>query len=161
MKEHNNNDKELYDELKKVGQTIEQSERHTLESPFIDSIVATLDYYGVGQAHLQATNTILRQDKMKIYDFLGLALRGNLNTDEDQVSNRNFNEAVRTLTKLYIKQGHVGGFAWWLRGHDLDIEKPSHCDDCIKSYDDWHNQTPQQRRKEQEDRRKMYGGNIF
>ena len=155
------NDKELYDELKRVGQTIEKEERHTLESPFIDSIVGTLDFFGVGKAHLQMTYTVLHQDKMKIYDYLGLALRGNLNTDDDPISNRNFNEAIRTLTELYIKQKHVGGFGWWLRGHDLDVEKPSHCDDCIKSYNEWHNQSPKQRRDEQEERKKMYGGNIF
>lgn len=159
--EKHNSDEELYDELKRVGQTIETSERHTLESPFIDSIVGTLDYYGVSQAHLQMTYTVLHQDKIKIYDYLGLGLRGNLNSVEDQVSNRNFQEAIRTLAKLYIKQKHVGGFGWWLRGHDLDIEEPSHCEDCIKSYDEWHNQSPQERRKEQEDLKKMYGGNVF
>ncbi|NIS94627.1 MAG: hypothetical protein GTN97_01660, partial [Nitrosopumilaceae archaeon] len=53
MEELNNkNDKELYEELKRVGHTIEQEDRHTLESPFIDSIVGTLDYYGVSRKHL-------------------------------------------------------------------------------------------------------------
>jgi len=155
------NDKELYEELKRVGSTIETSERHTLESPFIDSIVGTLDFFGVGQAHLALTNTVLRQDKIKIYDFLGLALCGRLNIVDDPISNRNFVESIRTLSDLYIKQSHVGGFGWWLRGHDLDIEKPSHCEDCIKSYNEWHNQTPQERAKEQEELKKMYGGNVF
>ena len=148
------NDNQLYQQLKAVGNTVEPSERHTLESPFIESIVGTLEYYGVDDRHLNICNSILRKDKLKIYDFLGIIFRGGINSVDDQVSNRNLHEGIRTLIKVYILQKDVGGFGWWLRGHDLDVEKPSHCDDCIKSYNEWHNQTPHQRKKEQDDLKK-------
>ena len=163
MEKHNkhNKDKGLYDQLVKVGSAIEQSDKHTLESPFIDSIVGTLQYYGVGQTHLNISYTVLRQDKLKIYDFIGLAMSDRLNLADDPVSSKNMVDIATKLAKLYIAQKHVGGFGWWLRGHDLDIEEPNHCKDCIKSYDEWHNETPKQRRQYQEDMKKMYGGNIF
>ena len=37
----------------------------------------------------------------------------------------------------------------------------SRCEDCIKSYNDWHNQTPEERLKEQQEREKLFGGNIL
>jgi len=43
----------------------------------------------------------------------------------------------------------------------MDIEEPSRCEDCIKSYNDWHNQTPEERLKEQQKREKLFGGNIL
>jgi len=43
----------------------------------------------------------------------------------------------------------------------MDIEEPSRCEDCIKSYNDWHNQTPEERLKEQQEREKLFGGNIL
>jgi len=149
------NDKQLYDQLKLVGDTVESSDRHKLESPFIDSIVGTLEYYGVDDRHLNTCNVILRQDKLKIYDFLGVVFRGGINLFDSEVSNKNLHEGIRKLIEVYILQKDVGGFGWWLRGHDLDVEKPSHCDDCIKSYNEWHNQTPKQRHKEQEDLKKQ------
>ncbi len=155
------NDKQLYEQLKTVGHAVEKDERHSLESPFIDSIVGTLDYFGVGRKHLVITNTILREDRIKIYDYLGLCLNGSLDLPEDPISNRNLRETIRKLAKLYIEQKHVGGFGWWLRGHDLDIEQPCRCEDCIKSYDNWHNETPKQRAKAQQDLKKMFGGNVF
>lgn len=149
------NDLQLYEQLKEVGSTVEPSERHTLESPFIESIVGTLEYFGVDDVHLRTCNSILRHDKLKIYDFLGVVFRGGINLYDSEVSNRNLHEAVKTLIEIYILQKNVGGFGWWLRGHDLDIEKPSHCDDCIRSYNEWHNQTPQQRQKEHDDLKKQ------
>ena len=155
------NNKQLYEQLKEVGNAIEKSEEHTLESPFIDSIVATLEYFGVNETHLDVANTVLRQDKMKIYDFLGLALSGRFTIVDDPVANKVFVRVIEKLVKLYIKQRHVGGFGWWLRGHDLELEEPQRCDDCIKSYEDWHNESPQDRRKNQERMQELYGGNIF
>ena len=149
------NDNQLYQQLQEVGDTVEASERHTLESPFIESIVGTLEYFGVDSIHLRTCNSILRYDKLKIYDFLGVVFRGGINLSDSEVSNKNLHEAVRTLIEIYILQKNVGGFGWWLRGHDLDVEKPHHCDDCIKSYNEWHNQSPEQRRKEHDDLKKQ------
>ncbi len=149
------NDQQLYAQLKLVGSTVETSEKHKLESPFIDSIVGTLDYFGVSEHTLRVCNTILRQDKIKIYDFLGIVLRGGINHYEDQVSNANLHDGIRKIIQVYILQKNVGGFGWWLRGHDFDVEEASHCDDCIKSYNEWHNQSPQQRRKEYDDLKKQ------
>jgi len=145
------NDKQLYEQLKAVGSTIETSDQHKLESPFIDSIVGTLEYFGVNERALHISNIVLRQDKIKIYDFLGVILRGGLNDSEDEVSNKNMHNGARKIIQVYIEQKNLGGFGWWLRGHDFDIEEPHRCEDCIKSYNNWHNESPQQRHKRAED----------
>ena len=44
---------------------------------------------------------------------------------------------IYNMAKLYIAQKNLGGFAWWLRGHDLDVETPARCQDCIESYKNW------------------------
>jgi hypothetical protein len=129
----------LYEELKKVGSQVEGLESiNKLESPFIDSIVATLDYFNVGNTHLKLTNQVLSQERMKIVDYLGMSFSGRYDLKENEAENFNFHQIITKMVKLYILQKDVGGFAWWLRGHDLDIEKPSYCKDCITSYEEWH-----------------------
>ncbi len=149
------NTKQLYEQLKLVGSTIETSEQHKLESPFIDSIVGTLEYFGVNQRVLDISNTVLRQDKIKIYDFLGVILRGGLNDQVDEVSNKNLAKGARKISEVYIEQKNLGGFGWWLRGHDFDIEEPHRCEDCIRSYNEWHSQSPHERQQEQDDLKKQ------
>ena len=131
-------DQELYDELKKVGSQIELDSINKLESPFIDSIVATLEYFNVTKSHLKLTSYLLKVERLKIVDYLGMAFSDRYNLKNHEAGNFNFKEIIRTMIKLYIAQKNVGGFAWWLRGHDLDIEKPSYCKDCIESYANWH-----------------------
>ena len=148
------NDKQLYEQLKAVGSTIETSDQHKLESPFIDSIVGTLEYFGVNDRVLQISNIVLRQDKIKIFDFLGVILRGGMNDSVDEVSNKNLHDGIRKIIQVYIEQKNVGGFGWWLRGHDFDHEEPHRCVDCIRSYDEWSKETPEQRHKQAEDLKK-------
>ena len=132
-------DNQLYQELKQVGSDIEKHESiNKLESPFIDSLVATLDYFNVSPKHLKLTNYLLKVERMKIVDYLGMAFTDRFNLKNDEAGNFNFKQIISTMVKLYVLQKNVGGFAWWLRGHDLDIEKPSYCKDCIESYATWH-----------------------
>jgi hypothetical protein len=129
----------LYEELKTVGSEIENLESiNKLESPFIDSIVATLDYFNVSPKHLKLTKYYLSVERMKIVDFLGMAYTNRFNLENDEAGNFNFHQIIEKMVQIYIHQKDVGGFAWWLRGHDLDIEKPHRCEDCIESYKSWH-----------------------
>lgn len=128
----------LYEELKLVGSEIESGSINKLESPFIDTIVATLDYFNVSKTHKNHAKYVLSKERMKVVDYLGLALSGRLDIPNDESSNFNLKQIIITMSKLYILQKNVGGFAWWLRGHDLDIEEPSKCEDCIESYSNWH-----------------------
>lgn len=129
----------LYEELKTVGSEIENLESiNKLESPFIDSIVATLDYFNVSVDHLKLTKYYLTVERMKIVDFLGMSFKGDFNLENDEAGNFNFHQIITKMVQIYIHQKDVGGFAWWLRGHDLDIEKPHRCKDCIESYKTWH-----------------------
>ena len=85
---------------------------------------------------------------------------GRLEQDENYFESSVF-KGVEKMVKLYIFQNHVGGFAWWLRGHDMEIEEPARCEDCIESYNSWHNQSQEERLKEQQEREKIFGGNIL
>ncbi len=153
--------KELHSQLLSCGKSIERSNVHGLEKPFVETILATLDFFGATKAQLGLVHFDLVQAQYKIFDWLGMAYTGRIEDPNDSSATKSVHDCIENMIKLYLAQKHVGGFAWWLRGHDLQVEKPSRCVDCIKSYDDWHNQTDEERQKEQDDLEKLYGGNVF
>jgi len=122
---------QLHAELLELGKKLETHITHTLEKPFCETIVATLEFFGASEIQKRQAVVDLFQAKFKIWDLLGIWYTGGLHAEGELF------DCVENLVKLYILQKHVGGFAWWLRGHDLEIEKPSHCEDCIESYDTW------------------------
>lgn len=154
-------DHDLHSKLLEVGRKLEKHTTHSLENPFVETILSTLEYFGASQAQLSLVAFDLIKAKYKIWDWLGMAYSGRIEDPNNSSSTTSAHNCIEKMVKLYIFQNHVGGFAWWLRGHDLDIEEPSRCEDCIKSYDQWHNRTPQEIKQEQEDMKKLYGDNIF
>jgi len=132
-------EKTIYEELKLVGSEIETETCNQLESPFIDTVIATLDFFNVNERQMKISQILLGQDKIKVYDYLCMGICGRLDLmgNENNTDNGIFRKAIMTFAKLYLLQKDVGGFAWWLRGHDLDIEEPSRCEDCIQSYANW------------------------
>jgi len=154
---------ELHSELLEKGKKLEKGTTHKLEPPFIETIIKTLEYFGADSGQLGQVAFDLLRAKYKIFDWLGMCYTGRLERDDEFFSSYYETKVFKTIekmVKLYLLQNHVGGFAWWLRGHDLDVEEPTRCEDCIESYDSWHNQSPEERLKEQEEREKFYGGNI-
>ena len=155
-------DEKLHSKLLTCGRSLEKkSNVHGLEKPFVETILATLDYFGASKAQLGLVHFDLVQAQYKIFDWLGMAYTGRIEDPNDSSATKSVHDCIENMIKLYLAQKHVGGFAWWLRGHDLQVEKPNRCVDCIKSYDDWHNQTDEERQKEQDDLEKLYGGNVF
>lgn len=128
---------QLHSKLLEVGRELEKTQTHQLEKPFIESIIATLEYFGATQSQLGLVSFDLNQAKYKIWDWLGMAYSGRIEDPSDELATKKVHECIENMVKIYILQNHVGGFAWWLRGHDLDVEEPSRCEDCIKSYEDW------------------------
>lgn len=117
------------------GKTIEKGVTHALEPPFVDAILGTLEYFGAGGDDYAMAAFDLKVAKYKIYDWLAMCCRGRLG--EDSPLNA---VIIPKLAKLYLAQKNVGGFAWWLCGHDLECEEPSHCEDCINSYNNRRNE---------------------
>jgi len=154
-------DKELHSKLIIVGKSIEKTNVHGLEKPFVKTILATLEYYGTTKLQLGQVYYDLVKAQYRIFDWLGMAYTGRIEDPNDSLATKSAHKCIENMIKIYLHQRHVGGFAWWLSGHDLDVEEPSRCEDCIKSYEDWHNTSEEDRIKEQEDREKLYGGNIF
>lgn len=154
-------DIELHSKLLSVGRSLEKSTCHKLEEPFVETILATLEYFGSTRSQLALVHFDLVEAKYKIWDWLGMAYTGRIEDPNDDSATKSAHKCIENMIKLYIFQKHVGGFAWWLRGHDLDVEQPSRCEDCIKSYDEWHSRTPEQIKDEEEDMHKLYGDNIF
>ena len=146
---------EKHHQLLAVGRKIEKGVTHKLDPPVVDSILGTLDFFGASQAELQQFNFDLKAAKYKIWDFLGM------NYDSEYMQSKPVFVGLDKLVDLYIKMEHVGGFAWFLRGHDLEIEEPEKCDDCIKSFEDYSNKSPAQLAKEQEETLAFYGGNVI
>jgi hypothetical protein len=77
----------------------------------------------------------LKVAKYRIFDWLGMAYTGRL----DAKKGSELFSGIEKMVKLYVLQKNVGGFCWFLRGHDLDVSyKPVfRCPDCIKSYKYW------------------------
>jgi len=143
-----------HEELLRIGSSLERGTTHKLSEPFIDSILGTLDFFGASTEELQQAIIDLKFAKFKIFDFLGMMY------SSKYYQAKPIYTAIEKLVDLYIAQSHVGGFAWFLRGHDLEIEEPHTCKDCIKSYDEYTNQTPEQRLEAEEQLEKIFGGNL-
>lgn len=150
---------ELHTELLKVGKTLEKGETHELEPDFIETLLQTLQFFGATKGQLGMVVFDLTEAKYKIWDWLGMCYTGRLEQDDNYFESEVF-KAIEKFVKLYIMQKHVGGFAWWLRGHDLQVQEPFRCEDCIKSYDNWHNESHEERLKHQQEMEKFYGKTI-
>ena len=151
---NNKYNEEKHHQLLEVGRKIEKGVTHPLEAPFIDSILGTLDFFGLEGADLKQAAWDLKVAKYKIWDWLGFSY------DSKYLQDRPGFDGFVKLVDLYIKMKDVGGFAWFLRGHDLEIEEPKKCADCIKSYKEWHSKSPEQLAKEQKEMEEFYGGVI-
>jgi hypothetical protein len=151
---NNKYNEEKHDQLLEVGRKIEKGITHPLEDPFVDSILGTLQFFGANPAEMQQFTFDLKAAKYKIWDFLGM------NYDSKYMQSKPVFVGLDKLVDLYIKMKDVGGFAWFLRGHDLDIEEPKKCADCIKSYKDWKSKSPAQLAAEQKEKEDFFGGVI-
>lgn len=154
-------DKDIHSKLLICGKKLEKTTTHSLEKPFVETILSTLDYFGCSQAQLGLVAFDLGTAKYKIWDWLGMAYTGRIEDPNDSSATEQAHKTIEKMIKLYLLQNHVGGFAWWLRGHDLDVEEPTRCEDCIKSYDEWHNESDEDRMKKQKEMEEFYGGNIL
>jgi hypothetical protein len=128
-------DSKLWIDVIETGKQIEKGDCHTLPDPFVHSIVATMDYFGISEPQMKQVFFDLKVAKYKIWDWLGMCLTGRLDAEK----NSRLYECIEKMAKLYVLQKDVGGWAWWLRGHDLEFD-PFECKDCCKSYKDWMNE---------------------
>lgn len=128
-------DSKLWTELMEVGKKIEKRETHEMPTPMINAIVETLRYFGLDEGHCKMAYFDLKVAKYRIFDWLGMAYTGRL----DAKKGSELFSGIEKMVKLYVLQKNVGGFCWFLRGHDLDVSyKPVfRCPDCIKSYKNW------------------------
>jgi len=146
--------KDKHRKLLEVGRKIEKSQTHQLEQPFLESIMQTLEFFGADGKDLGQIKMDLYFAKFKIWDAMGMWYTS------EYFQSKPIYVGIDKLVDLYIRMENVGGFAWFLRGHDLDVEEPKKCNDCIKSYDEWHNQTPEERTQDQKEIEKFYGPTI-
>ena len=129
-------DKELWKKLIRVGLKLEGKTKnleHELPAPFVETILATLSIHGADNTIIDRMTHDLRDGKFRIFDWLGMCLTGRLEVDPSHGAY----QCIESMVKLYIAQKHVGGWAWWLRCHDMLEQTPSHCQDCIDSYEKW------------------------
>jgi len=143
-----------HEKLLEVGRKLEKKQTHQLEMPFVESIMGTLEFFGADSADLGQIKMDLCFAKFKLWDAMGMWY------SSAYFQSKPIYVGIDKLVDLYIRMNHVGGFGWFLRGHDLDIEEPKHCDDCIKSYEEWHNETPEQRAEKQKEMEEFYGPTI-
>lgn len=125
---------ELKTILYQTGLAVEGTRQNTLETPFMETIVATLQYYDATREEIKEVLELVWIFKNLVSLWLSKLLERKLASDVQDGINL---EQVKKLARLYIAQKDVGGFVWWLRGHDMDIEEPSFCQDCIDSYKSW------------------------
>jgi hypothetical protein len=123
-----------HQELLAVGRKLEKGVAHRLEEPFVDAILATLQFFNADQAEMQQFIFDLKVAKYKVWDFLGM------NYDSHYMQEKPVYVGIEKLVDLYIAQNNLGGFGWFLRGHDLQVEDPHRCEDCVQSYLDWKKQ---------------------
>ncbi len=108
-------------------------------NPMIEAIIKTLEYYGASENQIHQLRHDFYIARYRIFDALGMYYTGAL-----WAKGRLF-DCIEKMVKLYVLQKNVGGFCWWLRGHDLDVEEPRYCKDCIKSYENWTKEIPKGR----------------
>ena len=125
-------DLKLWKEMMKVGRQTEKGQIHKMPTPMINAIVQTLQFFGLDDNNAKQAYWDLKAAKYKIYDWLGMGYTGRILDSQPELL-----EPVEKLVKLYILQKDVGGFCWFLRGHDLQVEEPHRCNDCIDSYKNW------------------------
>jgi len=142
---------EKHGRLLEVGRKIEKGVTHKLEPPFIDTILGTLEFFGADDKDIGQAVFDLKAAKYKIWDWLGFSYDSKYNQDKPIFV------GLDKLVDLYIKMENVGGFAWFLRGHDLQVEEPHKCKDCIKSYEDWKNESPEDAAKREKEMKDFYG----
>jgi len=177
---------ELHSKLLKVGREIEKDTTHNLEPEIIEGIIATFDHFGISDrrtyqmvvdlmptgheyvSQIQHTRFVPKMHpQYKIFDWLGFMYDGayKVGDDDDDLVFK----IVERMVEHYIAMKHVGGWAWSYRGHidlemDLDNNEPyangKHCQDCIDSYESWHNQTNAERIAEQNELEEIYGPTI-
>ena len=131
-------DPKLHHELLKVGDKLEKGAPNdplvnTMPVEMIQGIVETLKYFGLSEELAKKAYWDLTVAKYRIWDWLGMCYTGRLEVEHDS----ELFSCVEKMVKLYIMQNDVGGFCWFLRGHDLECEEPHRCKDCIRSYKDW------------------------
>lgn len=124
-------DEQLWSDVMDLGPKLEKKIAHELPNEFVDSIIMTFDFFGASDAELAQMVFDLKRAKYKIYDWLAMMLNGRKRKEPQIV------EATRKMARLYLAQKHVGGFAWWLKGHDMEVQEPKRCEDCILSYEDY------------------------
>ena len=128
-------DRHLHNQLLKIGKEIElhRDGINEMPTPMINAIVETLKYFGLDEHASKNVYWELKKARYRIWDWLGMAYTGRLEVEHDsQVF-----QCIEKMVKLYIAQKDVGGFCWFLRGHDLEVEEPHRCEDCIRSYKSW------------------------
>ena len=110
------------------------------KNPMVEVFINTLKYYGIDESQVRQIKDDMYIARYRLWDLLGMYYTGALWGAKGQIF-----ECIEKMVKLYIEMKDVGGFFWFLRGHDLDVEDPKHCDDCIKSYKDWVAEIPKGR----------------
>jgi len=140
-------DRKLWNKLIKIGRKLEPRIKgetwgeHKLSTPHINAILGTLDYYGATRDQINLASHDLKIAKYRIWDWLGMCYTGALSSGG--CSKQTFN-CIENMVKLYVSMENVGGFAWFLKGHDLDVEEPKKCKHCISSYKSWMKEVKQQ-----------------
>lgn len=127
----------LVELLEEHGRRLESGKTHGLEKPFIESIIGTMQYYGSNATQDSQAWFDLSEAKYRIFDWLMMQLNGRCEITGDEGATEAMRRLMKKFAVLYLEQKHVGGFAWWLRGHDMDVEEPGRCEDCIRSYDEY------------------------
>lgn len=123
---------QLHEQLVTVGRKIEKGMTHELPDEMVECVLGTLYYYGAKSDLLSLVSFDLLRAKYKIWDWLGMCLTGRT----DERTDSSVYKCIEKMAKLYVDMENVGGWAWFLNGHDLDVEEPHKCNDCIESYKD-------------------------
>ena len=117
---------ELRDSVVMEGKKIEHGIQNSLDPLYYNTVLGTLEYFGAGTGVLRLCVFDIKHAKYKIWDWLSMALGGRYGDGMIPVFEK--------LAKVYLEQRDVGGFAQFLAGHDLEIEEPHFCQDCIDTY---------------------------
>jgi len=131
-------DSKRHHELLRIGKEVERGTYdnpivNTMPTPMINAIVDTLRHFGLDDVMAKQAMWDLKVARYRVYDWLGMCYTGRLEVEADSPVFK----CIEMMVKLYIEQKDVGGFCWFLRGHDLEVEEPHRCEDCIKSYKEW------------------------
>ncbi|MHB1764968.1 MAG: hypothetical protein ACYCS1_05460 [Gammaproteobacteria bacterium] len=111
---------DLWEKMMKIGRarekTINREPINTLTDADMETIIATLEYFGTGENDLKQAMWDLRTARYRVFDWLGMGLMGRIDASKNNEDN-----IIFALSEIYCNVNFMREWIDMLRYVDLDL----------------------------------------